>query len=254
MGARYSDEEAQEILRRALERTSDAEVGHRHEILQEAAAEVGIAPETFERIAAEYREERLVAQNLDARRRGRIQAYWRSLGTFGLVNGFLFALDMITSGGTWFYYPLLGWGMFVALRGYRVLLPPSDEAYAKAFAKEKNRLQREHQRQAEQIARVAREAEKRRAKAGKGGELERTIERGVTAFLDALARQIEPGASASAKPPTDFERYVQGKQNPAASPSPERSPVVTPPPAVRAPAPEDEAEELPAGRARKQRR
>ena len=140
MSARYSDEEAQEILRRALERASDSDLGHRHEVLQEAAAEVGIAPATFERVAAEYREERLVTANLEAKRRGRIQAYWRSLGTFGLVNLFLFSLDMLTSGGTWFYYPLLGWGLFVALRGYRVLLPPSDEAYAKAFTKERNRL------------------------------------------------------------------------------------------------------------------
>ncbi|HEX5749555.1 MAG TPA: 2TM domain-containing protein [Archangium sp.] len=42
-----------------------------------------------------------------------------------VVNLGLFAIDMATPGGPWFYWPLIGWGIVVMMHGFSVLMEGS---------------------------------------------------------------------------------------------------------------------------------
>ena len=57
-----------------------------------------------------------------ARRRvEEIRGFYIHLVVYVLVNAFLFLIDITTSPGVfWFYWPLMGWGIAVALHALRV--------------------------------------------------------------------------------------------------------------------------------------
>jgi hypothetical protein len=51
-----------------------------------------------------------------------IRGFYVHLGVYVIVNGSLFALNMITSPDTlWFYWPLLGWGIGLALHAFAMV-------------------------------------------------------------------------------------------------------------------------------------
>jgi hypothetical protein len=68
---------------------------------------------------------------LHARARAReLRGFYSNLLTFVVINIGLFLIDLLTGDGWWFYWPLLGWGIFVALHAARVftgIAPFSDE-------------------------------------------------------------------------------------------------------------------------------
>ncbi len=230
MAGRYSDDEMKEILRRALEGDASSE-GVEHEDLVAAAAEVGIDRELVERAAIEMRDEREALERVHQRHRKRRRRFWKSLGTFGVVNAFLFAIDFVTPGGPWFYWPLLGWGLFVALHGLRVLPPMSSDTQRELVDQEKRRIARQR---AKEARRLAKEAE-RRARRERRGNLssaesafEAAVEEGVTALLGALADQLSRATQTGpGQAPSEFDRYVAKKKGdarvPAAGPSVEPS-------------------------------
>jgi len=47
------------------------------------------------------------------------EAFKRHLRTYVGVIAFLFVIDVVTGGGYWFYWPALGWGLFLFLRWSR---------------------------------------------------------------------------------------------------------------------------------------
>ena len=50
-----------------------------------------------------------------------LRRFYVHLSVYVLVNSFLFLLDTITSPDSlWFYWPLLGWGIAIALHALRV--------------------------------------------------------------------------------------------------------------------------------------
>ena len=49
-----------------------------------------------------------------------IQGFYANLGAYSAVNLGLFTIDLATSGGPWFYWPLLGWGVGVVAHGVNV--------------------------------------------------------------------------------------------------------------------------------------
>jgi hypothetical protein len=54
------------------------------------------------------------------RARARVQelrAFYGVMCLYVLVNAILFVVDMLTPGGTWFYWPVLGWGIGMAAWG-----------------------------------------------------------------------------------------------------------------------------------------
>ena len=51
-----------------------------------------------------------------------IKGFYIHLGVYVIVNAALFTINMITSPGTlWFYWPLLGWGIGVAIHAFTLL-------------------------------------------------------------------------------------------------------------------------------------
>ncbi|HYP59037.1 MAG TPA: 2TM domain-containing protein [Thermomicrobiales bacterium] len=46
-----------------------------------------------------------------------IKGFYTHLVIYLVVNAFLFAIDLIDGGNWWFYWPLLGWGIAVAIHG-----------------------------------------------------------------------------------------------------------------------------------------
>lgn len=230
---KYDDSEVEEILRRAAKRDDGLE----HEDLVSAAKEAGIDPAAVERAAAAVREERAtrvavaVVDERDAKRRRR---FIRSLSTFAVVNTFLFLIDLLTGGGWWFYWPLLSWGLMVALQGVSLLTPLEDLPPPKKSRKERRREEAEARR-AEQ--RAKRTDSKTRLK-----EAERTfdaaIEHGVASVLEKVAHGIgrvagSPSSKSSSKSSTktkrdsEFGRYVAARQShEPAKPSARSAPAV----------------------------
>ncbi len=266
----YTRDEMEEILRRAAERTQQAEDGVRHDDLVAAAREVGIDPEAIEHALAELGEERTIEAaaarwTRDARRR-----FVSHFSTYAIVMTFLVSLNVLTTPEIWWsLYAALGWGLGVAFSARRALLAPSTGQVEKLLAREEKRAQkkarREAQRQAAEAwrkrwrelgeeARLATEARKRRvsplAQAEK--EIDRAIEDGVNALVAALgkravsaARTLSGEIQAATAPRTEFERYVKKQKTSASTSAGPSGPLVTPPPPrTRVADAEDQGEEL----------
>lgn len=132
-GRRYSDAERDEILRRAIAAQEGSD-DITHEELVDAAREIGIDPAKVEAAAAEISRERgrraeeseddALVRTEVSRRRGR---FGRHLLTYLIVNGALVAMNLLAGGAFWAIWPILGWGLGLALQAARALPGPSDE-------------------------------------------------------------------------------------------------------------------------------
>jgi hypothetical protein len=107
---KYSQEEVNSILRRALERGGGGG-SITHEELVATANELGIEVDQLEAAIVEQEE----MGELDSARAEwlskRKQSFFDHLRSYLIVNLVLFLVDMFTSGGVWFYWPLFGWGI-----------------------------------------------------------------------------------------------------------------------------------------------
>ena len=68
-----------------------------------------------------------------------IKDFYVHFGIYVIVNSALFAINMITSPDTlWFYWPLLGWGVGVAIHGFSLFAEGHvlDEAWEDRKARE----------------------------------------------------------------------------------------------------------------------
>ena len=53
-----------------------------------------------------------------------LRGFYIHLGVYVVVNTFLFLRDILTSpDNLWFYWPLLGWGIALAIHAFRVFGP-----------------------------------------------------------------------------------------------------------------------------------
>lgn len=189
---RYSDREVEEILRRALQSNE----GLDHEVLREAAAEVGIESSRIDRAAEAVLRDRAVQEKLELNKRRRRRGLMRHATVWAVIVAFLAALDFLTPGGPWWYFPALGW--FLGLAMHAVSLAFHDEE------RERERLMRREQRlRARALKKEARRArfEARRLshrRKGHGAEpsdaelaFEEAVERGLAALLSGAARTID---------------------------------------------------------------
>jgi hypothetical protein len=105
----YTRDEMEEILRRAAERTQEAEDGVRHDDLVAAAREVGIDPDAIDAALAELGEEKTAEAaaarwTRDARRR-----FVSHFSTYAIVMAFLVSLNVLATPEIW-------WSLYVAPR------------------------------------------------------------------------------------------------------------------------------------------
>jgi len=132
---KYSDEEAQEILARALEKQGIDASKTSHEDLRRAAEEVGITGEEFDAAAAEMSEggeQRRLSKDYRAWLRRRRRGWFRHLAVYLAVCAFLVAIDLFTSqfGAIhWSFFPIAGWGLGVVLHLLGVVFSKDEEEW-----------------------------------------------------------------------------------------------------------------------------
>ncbi|HEY3415204.1 MAG TPA: 2TM domain-containing protein [Armatimonadota bacterium] len=111
MKPHYSEEESNDILRRAIE-NMPLKDAMSLEQLEKIGAELGISPEALRLAEAEHLAEggrRELYSEFLAHERGAFQS---ALYSFIGVNAFLFAFNYLTTRGFWwFVFPLLGMGL-----------------------------------------------------------------------------------------------------------------------------------------------
>jgi hypothetical protein len=146
---KYSEEEANAILRRAIERSRGGVDALSHEELVAAAKEVGVAAHEIEAAAIEERrageERRELARWQDNQRRRLV----RHASSWAFVNALCLFINVMTGSPWWFYWVLGPWGLVLALQAFRFRQGPSPEQLERA---RQRRLRK--QRRAELKARI----------------------------------------------------------------------------------------------------
>jgi hypothetical protein len=193
--AEYTQEEVNEIIRRALGAQAIDERVLSHAELVEIAAESGIEREALERATAELAQARTqeLARQVESRaiaaeRTVQLKRFGASVVSYSILNGFLYLIASRFTGGTWYVWPLLGSGALLALQVRHVIFPHD---------KILGNRRREDPRRERARRRAARAAWKH--KLFEGGdvvaqgakEFETVVQSGVTALLKIAARKLE---------------------------------------------------------------
>lgn len=219
----YSRDEVEEILRRAAERTHEGGAdGLTHDELVAAAREAGIDTTAVESAVTELaidRQDRLAVEHWNARRRSGLVSHFT---TWLVVNGGLFLINLLAGGVWWFFWPMLAWGIFVALHAASALRAPTPDQVQRVTRRARRKRESERRREARRAEREAR----RKHGAGRDWprpppDFERAVEAGVSALL-SMARRID---DATRPPPgplpdTEFNRWVTQKKQGVTTPAP----------------------------------
>jgi F0F1-type ATP synthase assembly protein I len=125
----YSTDQVGAIVRLALERQG-TEGRISHDELLETAREIGVSAEDIEEAVAEEARIREAKAAREARKQQAKRLFIANLVAFIVVNAALFVVDKMTSGGTWFYWPLILWGVFAAIHAVVLIFArePVDDA------------------------------------------------------------------------------------------------------------------------------
>lgn len=214
---RYTREEVEEILRRAAERTHAGGDSLQHDELVAAAREAGIDPSAVEHAAgelAETRQDRLAVERWKA---ARSRAFASHALTWAIVNAGLFLIDVLSGPGWWFFWPLLSWGIFVAMQGLGAAREPTPSQIERITRRDRRRREAERKRaarRAEREARRHRDRDQRDRRKRIEKEFERAVESGVAALLEAATRRIDAATGRDGRPlaDTEFNRYVARKR------------------------------------------
>ncbi len=119
----YTNEEAASIITRVLDRHGGEGGRISHDELLETARDIGVTTlELEEAVVAETRA-RAEAIVREEQRQRDLRKLLRHVATYVVVGAFCYVLDARLTGGVWYFWVLLGWGLLVALHGVRVLVP-----------------------------------------------------------------------------------------------------------------------------------
>lgn len=122
----YSPDEVTAIVANALRRRRDRDAISHDELL-ETAAELGIPRHEVEEAAKHLATERdmeLARGKWKAKER---REFRNHLVSYIIVNAFLFIIDHMVSGGVWYYWSVVGWGIGLAFHAYGTYFPDPDE-------------------------------------------------------------------------------------------------------------------------------
>jgi hypothetical protein len=110
---RYSQAAVQAILSRALQARATEDFSRAQ--LEEMAADLSIDLPLLEQAEQQWQQAEAATQQRQRRRAARRRAWV----TYGLGSVGMLALDIATAGTiTWAIYPILGWGLGLAVDGY----------------------------------------------------------------------------------------------------------------------------------------
>lgn len=111
----YNNEEVQQILREATMMSKDDDISP--EQLQEIASEVGISAQTLEKAKKIWLERQKASQE-QAKKRDEFIRF--NLIPYLTISIFLVFLNLVTTPRDfWSIYPVLGWGLGVAIEGMK---------------------------------------------------------------------------------------------------------------------------------------
>jgi hypothetical protein len=194
----YSQDEVNEIIRRALDKQAERADHLDHDDLVAIADEAGIDRESLDRATTELARDRdrrsskaEEAHEIAAERMIQLKSFGASLLSHAIVNGILYYIDTTYFAGVWFKWPLLGSAVLLAFR-LRHVLDPHDKLLRRR-RKEERRRERERRRAA--IA-----GWKQRlfpgasAPSDNGKEFERVVQSGVAALLEIASRKLDEHA------------------------------------------------------------
>lgn len=112
---RYTDEDIQAIIQRALEQQGGAKGEITHSDLLGIGEQVGVSAETMERAAHDVLEERRASQATERVRSSRKRWLVAHAAVFALINGLLFTVNALTTPGEWwFLFSVVFWGLALA--------------------------------------------------------------------------------------------------------------------------------------------
>ena len=196
----YSQEEVNEIIRRALDKQAGREGHLDHDDLVAIADEVGIDRASLERATADLaqaRERNLFqqseAQEIAAERKIQLKRFSATLLSHAVMNAVFYVVDTRFFGGVWFKWPLLGSAILLSFR-LRNLLAPHDKLL--------RRRRNEQKRSERERRRVEREAWRQRSyfdgqnRSEGTKEFEKVVQAGVATLLEIASRKLDEHAKA----------------------------------------------------------
>jgi hypothetical protein len=194
----YSQDEVNEIIRRALDKQSQRQDHLDHDDLVAIADEVGIDRESLERATAELaqtRDSKLSRQDeakeLTEERTIQLKRFGATLLSHAILNGVLYFIDTRFFAGAWFKWPLLGSAILLTLRLRHVLAP-----YDKMLRR-RRKEERQHEREQRRAARAAwkqRVFSEVKPPSDSTKEFEKVVQSGVAALLEIAARKLDEHA------------------------------------------------------------
>lgn len=188
MEKKYSRQEVEEILRRALTEREDDSIAH--DDLLTAAAEVGIDSRTLEKAAGELRQGRAELTLRDGVLQQSKSSFFRHLRTYLVINAGLLAIDIATGPGFWFQFGAIAWGVPLVLQGLRSYFP-NEAAVKQAMLK----TQRKADKEARKTARAKRppltDSQREQRSRNREATFERLIDNGIDALLDKASEQLD---------------------------------------------------------------
>lgn len=192
----YTQEEVNEILRRALAQEAGRESVLSHDDLVDIATEAGIDRSSLDQAIADLAQEHVrelarrgEAAEIAAERRLELKRFSASLVSYATLNVFIYLVATRLLGSSFWVWPLLGSGALLALKLRHVLFP-----YENIVRRRKReRRQREKERRAalradwgKRIFSATGEAAPDPAKA-----FEAVVEKGVSVLLAVAARKLD---------------------------------------------------------------
>lgn len=176
----YSDDQVKAILARAIDRQrgGGSSDGLSHEDLLAVARDAGIPAEAVEAAAREVTTRSELSSDEDAVRRERRSDFRIHLYTYLLVMAFLVFVNAMTTHYPWVLWPLLGWGIALALHARFALFPTDVEIAHDAEERVKERRREDERNWRRDSVEVG------------ARELGQAVERGLGALLSATAKRI----------------------------------------------------------------
>lgn len=198
MATRFNDDEAKEILRRAIERDAARGSATGPEELVEIAAELGVSPDDVSMAIAEVTAEREVQQEIAAIKEQRRRSLGGSAITWLFVCALLLVIDILTGPAWWIHWPFAIWGLFIVLQTRRAFFANHERLRGKARAQLEKRRKREE-----------RERRRQRHRSLEQG-IEQALEKGAAALIDVATRHVDRVTSASPQPQRAARQRVPG--------------------------------------------
>ncbi len=193
-GPGYTQEEVNEILRRALAQEASRESVLSHSELVEIANEVGIDRSSLDQAIADLAQERVrdsdrkdEAAEISAERKVQLKRFCASLTSHLALNVFVYLVSTRLLGGAFWVWVLLASGAVMALKLRHVLFP-----YERVLRRRKReRRQREREQRAAVRAEWGRRLVGAGGQAGVASSFESVVQKGVQVLLAVAERKLE---------------------------------------------------------------